>query len=107
MITYLPFFDARRKRRRQNLLVMGSLNFSARFYSSLGNGDGGLYDVNGSRLAEHIDRGRSLSIPGGDSCYCTGTFDMPTSYQWWVWERETNISWSMVTCQGSTRLELT
>ena len=35
-----------------------------------------------------------------------GTFNMPTSYQWWVWEREALINWSMVTCQGSTRLEL-
>ena len=29
-----------------------------------------------------------------------------TSYQQWVWERGANINWSMVTCQGSTRLEL-
>ena len=35
-----------------------------------------------------------------------GTFDMPTSYQWWVWEREAHINWSMVTYQGSTRSEL-
>ena len=35
-----------------------------------------------------------------------GTFNMPTSYQWWVWEREANMNWSMVTCQGSTRSEL-
>ena len=35
-----------------------------------------------------------------------GTFNMPTSYQQWVWEREANINWSMVVCQGSTRLEL-
>ena len=28
---------------------------------------------------------------------------MPTSYQHWVWEREAHISWSMMTCQGSTR----
>ena len=35
-----------------------------------------------------------------------GTFNMPTSYQEWVWEREAHFNWSMVTCQGSTRLEL-
>ena len=35
-----------------------------------------------------------------------GTFNMPTSYQEWVWEREAHINWSMVTCQGSTRSEL-
>ena len=35
-----------------------------------------------------------------------GTFNMPTLYQQRVWEREANINWSMVTCQGSTRLEL-
>ena len=34
------------------------------------------------------------------------SFNMPTSYQWWVWEREANINWSMVTCQGSTRSEV-
>ena len=34
------------------------------------------------------------------------TFNMPPSYQYWVWEREANINWSMVTCQGSTRSEL-
>ena len=35
------------------------------------------------------------------------TFNMPTSYEEWVWEREAHIHWSMVTCQGSvTRLEL-
>ena len=33
-------------------------------------------------------------------------FNMATSYQQWVWEREANINWSMVTCQGSTRSEL-
>ena len=38
--------------------------------------------------------------------YTAGTFNMPTSYQQWVWEREANIIWSMVTCQGSTRSEL-
>ena len=32
-----------------------------------------------------------------------GTFNMPTSYQSWVWEREAHINRSMVTCQGSTR----
>ena len=36
-----------------------------------------------------------------------GTFNTPTSYQQWVWEREAHINWSMVTCQGgSTRSEL-
>ena len=30
--------------------------------------------------------------------YYAGTFNMPTSYQQWVWEREANIYWSMVTC---------
>ena len=35
-----------------------------------------------------------------------GTFNRPTSNQKWVWEREANITWSMVTCQGSIRLEL-
>ena len=34
------------------------------------------------------------------------TFNMTTSYQQWVWEREAHINWSMVTCQGSTRSEL-
>ena len=34
------------------------------------------------------------------------TFNMPTLYQKWVWEREAHINWSMVTCQDSTRLEL-
>ena len=29
-------------------------------------------------------------------------FNMPTSYQWWVWEREAHINWSLMTCQGST-----
>ena len=38
--------------------------------------------------------------------YSAGTFNMPTSYQQWVWEREANVNWSMVTCQGSTRSEL-
>ena len=36
----------------------------------------------------------------------TGTFNMPTPYRWWVWEREAHINWSMVICQGNTRLEL-
>ena len=40
------------------------------------------------------------------SCFTAGTFNMPTSYQQWVWEREANIDWSMVICQGSTRSEL-
>ena len=35
-----------------------------------------------------------------------GTFNMPSSYQTWVWEREAHINWSMMTCQGSTRSEL-
>ena len=35
-----------------------------------------------------------------------GTFNMPTPYQEWVWEREVHIYWSMVTCQGSTRSKL-
>ena len=47
---------------------------------------------------------------GGDSILSVhitaGTFNMPTSYQLWVWEKEANINWSMVTCQGSTRSEL-
>ena len=30
-----------------------------------------------------------------------GTFNMPTSYQLWVWERDANINWSMVTCQAA------
>ena len=38
--------------------------------------------------------------------YRAGTFNMPTSYQKWVWEREARINWSMVICQGSTRSEL-
>ena len=34
-------------------------------------------------------------------------FNMPTSYQWWLFEREAHINWSMmVTCRGSTRLDL-
>ena len=35
-----------------------------------------------------------------------GTFNMTTSYQEWVWEREANINWSMVICQGNARSEL-
>ena len=35
-----------------------------------------------------------------------GTFNMPTSYQKRVWEREAHINWSMATFQGSTRSEL-
>ena len=35
-----------------------------------------------------------------------GTFNLPTSYQSWVWEGEANINWSMVTCHGSIRSEL-
>ena len=35
-----------------------------------------------------------------------GTFNMPTSYQQWVWEIKAYFYWSMVTCQGSTRSEL-
>ena len=35
-----------------------------------------------------------------------GTFNMPTLYQKWVWEREAHINWSMMTCQGCTRSEL-
>ena len=35
-----------------------------------------------------------------------GTFNTPTSYQSWAWEREAHINWSIVTCQGSTRSEL-
>ena len=34
------------------------------------------------------------------------TFNMSTSYQKWVWEREAYINWSMATCQGSTCSEL-
>ena len=34
------------------------------------------------------------------------TFNMPTSYQSWVWEIGALINWSMVTCQGRTRSEL-
>ena len=32
--------------------------------------------------------------------------NMPTLYQQWVWARKAHIKWSMVTCQGSTLLEL-
>ena len=39
--------------------------------------------------------------------YIAGTFNIPTSYQQWVWEREAHSNWSMVICQGSTRSELT
>ena len=35
-----------------------------------------------------------------------GTFNIPTSYQQGVWKTEAHIKWSMVTCQGSTRLAL-
>ena len=38
--------------------------------------------------------------------YRAGAFNMPTSYQQWMWEREAYIDWSKVTCQGSTRSEL-
>ena len=41
-----------------------------------------------------------------ESVAYTRTFNMPTSYQYWVWEREAHINWSMVTCQSSTRSEL-
>ena len=40
------------------------------------------------------------------TCNTAGTFNMSASYQKWVWEREAHINWSMMTCQGSTRLEL-
>ena len=33
-------------------------------------------------------------------------FNIPTSYQQWVWEREAHIIWSLVTCEDSTRSEL-
>ena len=29
-------------------------------------------------------------------------YNMPTSYQQWVWEREAYINWSMVTCKKAT-----
>ena len=32
--------------------------------------------------------------------------NMPTACQKWVWEREAHINWFVVTCEGSTRLEL-
>ena len=35
-----------------------------------------------------------------------GTFNIPTSYQQGVWEREAHINGSMMTCHGSTRSEL-
>ena len=35
-----------------------------------------------------------------------GTFNMPTSYQQWLWEREAHINWSMVTCKSSTPSDL-
>ena len=35
-----------------------------------------------------------------------GTFNMPTPYRQWVWERKAYMNWSMVPCQGSTRSEL-
>ena len=38
--------------------------------------------------------------------YTERDVNMPTSYQQWVWEREANINWSVVICQGSTRSEL-
>ena len=38
--------------------------------------------------------------------HTAGTSNVTTSYQQWVWEREANIDWSMVICQGSTRSEL-
>ena len=37
-----------------------------------------------------------------------GTFNVPTSYLKWMWEREADINWSihdMVTCQGSPPFE--
>ena len=39
-------------------------------------------------------------------CAIAGTFNTPTSYHLWVWKIEADINWSMVTYQGSTRLEL-
>ena len=30
--------------------------------------------------------------------HIAGTFNMPTWYQYWVWERVVHINWSMVTC---------
>ena len=40
-------------------------------------------------------------------CLYAGTFNMPTSNQWWLLEREAHINWSMMTLQGScNRLEL-
>ena len=50
----------------------------------------------------------SVLLAFGD-CYCVyiaGTFNIPTSYQQWVWEREAHINWSMVICRGSTGSEL-
>ena len=48
-------------------------------------------------------------LPTFGDCYCVyiaGTFNIPTSYQQWVWEREAHINRSMVICRGSTRSEL-
>ena len=52
------------------------------------------------KLTEESGQGRGLqSAPAV-------TFNMPTSYQKRVWEREAHINWSMATCQGSTRSQL-
>ena len=39
------------------------------------------------------------------TCY-NMTINITTPYQEWVWEIEAHINWPVVTCQGSTRLEL-
>ena len=57
-------------------------------------------------LEEAADAPSPNHITFVDAIYVAGTFNMPTSYQYWVWESEAHINWSMVTCEGSTRLEL-
>ena len=57
-------------------------------------------------LIQHIASQLTQSAKSSHFHRPAGTFNMPTSYQQWVWETEANINWSMVTCQGSPRSEL-
>ena len=59
----------------------------------------------GAKITPITTDGKSHKAQEG-TVTVVGTFIIPTSYDWWVWEREAQIYWSMVTCQGSTRSEL-
>ena len=59
-----------------------------------------------TRAAGLASKVRSFFRIGSQYAHHAGTFNMPTSYQELVSEREVNIDWAMVSCQGSTRSEL-